>query len=669
MASVRLLLLEFFFPDRYSQFRSRNFPFLLGQARSLGIQAAWMCCYTLTGRDSSQRYSIELEAAGQRELLEAVGEFAPSHVILSEQLAPAMEQSFARVAAGAEIAQLTGFEARDLVAWPADWLPGWLGLTLDHKPKRWLMDEATPAYDCRALARLPGAPAPPVQVSAGIDCTYRRSLEKNRHFQGIDWPAGVRRFGCSFCVGPVDLRYPFATPAVDLALAQCFAALEAEDCCLARDRWVVNGAQLFARLETFFDSLLERRFPASQFFFGCRIDEFLRAEETLDRLLPRLAAVGHSIQIFNMGVENFSPDENMRLNKGLSGRRIERAGRAAQRLEQDHPDSFGFLRWGGWGLILFTPWTRLADLSKNLEALRTFWGIDAEGFALTSKLQILEESAIRLAAERDGLIAEDVGGFHPYDSGCIYRHDQRELPWRFAHPEVAALYQIACRISPLTDSARGDRLHAKVQAAFTDRKRRGLSALDLMAEALELVRAAGQALEAEQIADRLLDTGATIQAAGLGLVPDNPPGQATPASPAAKRAKEILLKLTSNRNLLNGFLLNKIWDKGTPSRAPELVLALARGDERLVLHLLARQPATPAFLATRRFLLRYNEQTPPDTSEREWVAWVVAANLERYGLDLDQAGPLPALETPRPVSMEEVTQLVTRAAGKEALPS
>jgi hypothetical protein len=49
-------------------------------------------------------------------------------------------------------------------------------------------------------------------------------------------------------------------------------------------------------------------------------------------------------------------------------------------------------------------------------------------------------------AERDGLVAMCRNGRF-YNSGCIVRAGQDEVPWRFAHPEVAVLWRFAQRLS------------------------------------------------------------------------------------------------------------------------------------------------------------------------------------------------------------------------------
>ena len=88
MGLARLLLVEFYFPDRVSQFRSKNYPFLLGQAAALGVPAKWLCCWAPADKDSRSRYVIALGERETRNLVAAMRAFRPTHVVISEKLDP-----------------------------------------------------------------------------------------------------------------------------------------------------------------------------------------------------------------------------------------------------------------------------------------------------------------------------------------------------------------------------------------------------------------------------------------------------------------------------------------------------------------------------------------------------------------------------------------------------
>jgi hypothetical protein len=576
-------------------------------------------------------------------------------LIISEKLEDELQDEIERACPQAKIENLAEAPNERIVSWPAAWLPGFL--ETGRSDDAWLVDLENPLYDCQAVNAQPGHPKPPVHVSAGVDCAYRRRLRDNRFFKDIQLPEEVRPFGCSFCFSTQDLSYPFKTPAIELAVRQCTAALQAEGNCLSKDSFVINGAPVFSRLGEFFEAILQHPFPPSRFFFGCRVDDLIKQAVTIENLLPRLQVAGHSINIFNLGIENFSQDENDRLNKGLSPQQIEEGDRLIRRLEQAFPDTFQFSKLGGYGLILFTPWTTVEDLAINMDHLRRFKGIGDKGFVLTSKLQILSESAIRYLAERDGLIMESFDGFHLYDSGCIFRHDQREVPWRFLNPEVARLYRIASRIAPLEKFPEDDELFPRVRELSDLAWQNGLSALELFSAMVDFVRQNPDAAATESaILEAIQRKLPRRTPSRPRLLPDEAELSDAPRSQAAQRLSEILACLEHDREALGEYRAGRVWE--TRDRPPQMAMELRRGEEQLVLFLLDKDNV-PAYLATGRFLLRYHEQTPVDTKEKERVARVIAAHVERYGLDRDE--PVQVL------TRDEVERLVDRAPGKEAL--
>lgn len=630
MNKPRLLLVDFFFPDRYSQFRSRNYPFLLGQAESLGIEAHWFCCHRPPGQKSWERYLIRMSGQEIRQLLEEVAAFSPTHVIVAEKLAsplPARLQHL--LGTGGRVENLSEVPSSQIVYWPAEWLPRWLGLEF---PATWnkqaLVDIARPRYRNRVLNLPPDVRPPPVHVIAGPDCTYRKLLSGNVHFRGIELPDNVRHFGCSFCGGPLDLRRGFRMHPVDLALNQCHSASSCRDTGLDKSSFVISGAAVFARLERFFTGILDMGTPPARFFFGCRIDELVRRGDELDRICTRLERAGHSINLFNMGVENFSPVENQRLNKGLSTGMLERGDRLLRRLEDRHPRSFQFSRWGGYGLILFTPWTTVEDLRINMKFLRRFKGIGENGFALSSKLQILEESAIFWLARKDGLLRKSFRGFVRYDSGCIFRHDQREVPWRFRHRQIEHLYRVACRLAPIADFPPRDELLERTRRIAEAARTSGGSALSLFEQALNFVATRKRFTTASEIVEFLEGevfrvypprhpTGPTKEAPAVGV-----------GDPRATLLRQIIEKLQRQGCLADETRLVEVALQ--PGEPVQLRVEFESNGSNLVFYLLERKSLLPAFLASRRFLLRYDASTPPDRDWKISLAEFLLAHAEAY---------------------------------------
>ena len=217
--------------------------------------------------------------------------------------------------------------------------------------------------------------------------------------------------------------------------------------CRSRE-YVVNGAALWPRLDRFLDALLAETLPASAFHFHCRADELVRAAPVLERRLADLEVAGHSLNIFSMGVENFSPAENRRFNKGLHTADVRRAAELMWAWERRYPATFSFSAHGGFSFILFTPWTTPEDLRENIRGLRALrpMGHDPR-FALRTRVQLIAGRAITALAVHDGLVADAMEDAHGFDSGCITDWDERELAWRFAEPELSLLYRFCRRLA------------------------------------------------------------------------------------------------------------------------------------------------------------------------------------------------------------------------------
>ncbi|RME23798.1 MAG: hypothetical protein D6806_10620 [Deltaproteobacteria bacterium] len=628
-------MLDFYFPDRFSQFRSGHFPFLLGQAGALGVEARRLCCRVQPGRPSWQRYVIELEPEVERQLADQVADFSPTHVIVSEKLSPRLE-GLVLSSSAARFDNLADSPPARIVGWSASELPLWLGLDHPVQPAggRSIYDVAIPDYRCRCIGLKQGEPAPPVYVVAGPDCVYHRPLSRNRFFAAVPMDGKARRFGCSFCVGPPDLRPAFSSDPVELAAKQVIKASECGASCLDNRTFVISGAALLFRLEEFFRRLLDAGLPPSRFFFGARADELLRLGEAFERLAGRLEKAGHSLNLFNIGVENFSEPENERLNKGLSAETVMACHRMLVEMETRHPEAFRFRQWGGWGFVLFTPWTTLADLKTNLRYMRRLKGFGSEGFALGSKLQILEESAIACLARKDGLIRKTFRGFVRYDSGCIFRHDQRELPWRFKHRQTEHIYRFACRLNPVVELPERDSLSRDIGRMMEKARQIGLDALDVFEIALDEVARQPRFTRAERIVELVEARLDEMRRSRSSLA-----GQVRQATAADKGARKF------------GLVLRAAMDKGafpektrllsvardTQVSRDQLVVTLGHGRRDYTFYLLRKRKGTMGFLESRRYLLRYAGKGRP-TGPMEWMGMLVLAYAEKYLPDEDAAG-------------------------------
>jgi hypothetical protein len=240
--------------------------------------------------------------------------------------------------------------------------------------------------------------------------------------------------GCSFC-GNATMRlipWPVQDP-VRFASDHVEAARRA-----GLRRFELVGARLWQRVGEFLDAVAARGVRDVELNFMPRIDEFLESRGVLERCLPALAGRRIALRLYGMGVENFSKAENERLHKGISAEQVHRAVELMEAWMERWPGTF---RASSLSMILFTPWTTPEDLLINLDHLGSSPLIPGPG-VLAQRLQLFRGRPITRLAKLDGLLAARPKAAF-YNSGCIVRFDQQELPWRFRHPQAGALYRIA----------------------------------------------------------------------------------------------------------------------------------------------------------------------------------------------------------------------------------
>ncbi len=482
----RLLLLEFRARDLFSQHRLDMYPFFQGAAREAGLPVSWRFLGFDPERQQDSTLTLSLPEDQLARLEETIAGCMASHVVLNERLderiGRRLRERFPRLAwrqAEFSDARLTCGQ-----------FLGWLGLPAGPAPGGMLADRAPPVFDCAPLD--PGAEPGErlLQILGGPSCLYARRVTTAPAFRGLSLDECTGRVhGCSFCGrNPEELRYPYRTPALELTLAQIEAAGQARGGWSLPARYLVDGAGIYPRADRFFRRILDSGIPPSEFHFACRADEFLRHAPKLEGVLAEVARAGHSVHFSNMGVENFSPAENERLNKGISQADIAGVMETLARWEQRWPGAIGFDRHGGFGFILFTPWTTLEDLRANARALREL-RLGNVGFCLTTRLVLLPGRPISLLAAREGLTAAEFEDPLMADfcrAGCLTEWGQREEPWRFKLPVVGLIHAILLRRVPEAVAGREDeqaRLVAEAVRALPEGSRDWLPFLELLVEA------------------------------------------------------------------------------------------------------------------------------------------------------------------------------------------
>lgn len=445
---MRLALVQLLNTNPLFVYRSQFFPWIAarfaapdGDCRHYVLQAEeWA-----EGRSGS-RFVYRLSQESMDSLGRTLAEFGPTHVLLNERLT---DSQFSCLTAAVPAATFRMFEeSADKVAATA----AWLGLEEEAlRPARLVASVQSPDFGAVPLNARACAVRPFLPIHVGSHCCYRRPLVKNPAFEGIDFSHVPAPYRCSFCDSRIASVERFSQPAVSSALAQVEAALLTANRDVHDMTFMVHGTTLLPRLADFVLGLssmapvsnLSRRASAGggeaqmAFWFSSRIDEFLSCRREVERGLAAARGSGIRICIWNMGVENFSHEENQRLNKGLSPTQIQTAAEALRHLEVAFPDEF---RFAGFGYILFTPWTRLEDLKVNIQQFRRL-NLPAGRHFVNSTLELLEGRPISMLAQRDGLL--DPTAPPSPDSGCVTSHRHVSLNWRFKHPAVAWVHAMA----------------------------------------------------------------------------------------------------------------------------------------------------------------------------------------------------------------------------------
>lgn len=467
-----MLLVEFVNDDPFNQHRVEALPFVAGFLRERGVAVEWLALQAGRSARPLHPYVVDLATGELAEaapaqlalpaLVDAISSFRPSHVAFNERLGAGLAAAIDEALAGAQV--LAGEPSERILPWLAAELA--LDLELDDPTREpalpggavgeSLYDLAIPDYACRHLDPGPGPGRYMLRVVAGPPCMYRRPVQGNPFFEAVSLE-GMGRTGCSFCAHPEpdDADRRMSAP-LDKALVQLRRFVETAPPERRGCGFVLEGSAAFLKLDAFLKGLLALEIVPSAFYLTCRIDELLAREETLRRHLPELKQRGHSLHIWNIGLESFSERENQRFNKGISAGQAERAVLALRALEADWPESFFWSQHGGFGMISFTPWTRLDDIDANIDGLGRL-SLDGMVGMLSTRLQLLPGTALLALARRDGLTleAEDIAASEDaalptIDAAmsCLTSWSIEEIPWRFKHPDTAAVYALLSRLQP-----------------------------------------------------------------------------------------------------------------------------------------------------------------------------------------------------------------------------
>jgi hypothetical protein len=621
--TARLILLEIVNTDRHRIYRNEYHPFIQALVRSAGVPCTWLSL-GVPARTAATGENLYLYDPGADDTDRAAAALAgagATHVLLNERLEAAAFERLRTGVPGARFHLLQMSPSGVIV----DHLEDWLGLDFSalRAGGRLLEEAVRPDFERVALNDLARSIRPYPSLLLGPGCDYVRSLDGHQDFTALGAAARGHR-GCSFCINPDPRLFVPRMDPVTLALQQLAGAAETLDLTLQDRDFMVRGVNLLPRIADFADALDREGVAAATFHLSTRVDRILRHEATLRQALGSLQSRGHRLHIWNMGIENHSPRENQRLNKGLSQEQLREGIRCVLRLAGEFPDGFGF---GGWGYILYTPWTTPEDLRINIRELAELSPSDM-GFALGSALQLLPGLPVTELAGADGLLVPDFEDL-PTDSGCISTWDGFEIPWRFRDPRVARMYLLTRRFQPRGVVPDGDPILSRVQR-WTETLPRTIRE-DLGALTLAL-------LDVLEDGDALPGVEEHLARAGAALAAAHPEPASAPTAPQGSPEQVALFDALRAGVAGDGLPIGAFTVDGIRLRSTgtggRIEVTLTGGPAPLEV-LLERTPEdAPAFLRVGALALSYKARDPGPT----------AAELDALRGLLEHAGALDRID-------------------------
>ncbi len=312
-------------------------------------------------------------------------------------------------------------------------------------------------------------------VNAG--CPYGKRLDDNPHFVGIEMPARASARGCSFCEEGGDYDGAPSEPTLRSLLHQLEYIAGREP----HSRFILIERAVFRFLPRFLERADEitkksgRRGERLEFFVTARTDEIVREQKNLEKALEVAEQRGLSVNLYLVGVENFSQQQLDLFNKGTTVAVQVESLEIMRRMEREFPTTFTASRETAHGFLLFTPWTTLDDLRENVKWLEhtRFWEFRSE--ATMSKLRLYPTVPLFYKARAEGLL--EAGYEDPSLDMSVRLGYSKEAAWRFAHPEVGAVYRLL--------------------VAFADDYPRGPREVELLRDAIGAVEEHGANVETE----------------------------------------------------------------------------------------------------------------------------------------------------------------------------
>ncbi len=297
-------------------------------------------------------------------------------------------------------------------------------------------------------------------VTGNPGCPYQADARDNPVYAGVQIPERYGR-GCAFCT--TGNAYEHASPETTAAhvLAQIrYVRREAPQL----RRIVLKDQNPFVYLPRLMEACREEGLGGFALLLETRADWFLRSRARLQDALRTAQEAGVVIAPFLVGIESFSDDELHRFNKGTTAQTNEQFLGLLRELAEAYPALD--LSQASFGFIALTPWTTLADLRTNYEAVMRTGLYELRGRLLLSRARLYPDTALYYLARAQGLL-EDAHANDEADASRRYGY-YPSVPWRFADPRTARFAELATTLAEQLRGRDEARLWGVLLEAFAE---------------------------------------------------------------------------------------------------------------------------------------------------------------------------------------------------------
>lgn len=602
---ARVLLLEIVPVDRLQ--RPISFPFLQGALNAAAVPVRRMrFAVPASARAVSGTQGFVFGPAEEESVRRVLKEFTPTHVIVgpepSSSLLRIVESTEPRPAVMPFALQIAEGQIPLVPLGLRPSLQGiegfehFLGMALRKPGEEHLnvYEIATPDF-----AWEPGNKAAEEAWSlpylvTGEACAYHKGLSRNPVFKGIDTSGAARLDGCTFCVRPAVEEEWHHEPA-ELMGRQLEALALTHRKQPGRLAVRILGDAFLLNVEAFAKTVKGLALPPCDFLLDGRSDVLVAQRPALENALHEMEGLPHTLNISLVGVENFDPDELVRMNKGAGWKVNLELIRMLLELENRHPTRFIVRKHAPLSLILFTPWTRLQDLALNVAILRQGRIESLFNKIFTSRMRLYRTLPIHALAAKDGLLTDHYADAL-FDTARENFYSD-EIPWRFADPRVEAVNSLFLRLTDRTDRERDALGRAVDELRVTDR-------LALAAAVIDAAQLSTEPLDAVTLLARsvaLIAPDAAPPTTGFTdalVLPDGSSLEIVPSGPSGPR-----FHFRAGRSEGTHPLLPWMAQADEISVEPHQILLLREGRVHLA-------------LGARAFLTRGGQPTQPELWEK-----------------------------------------------------